>query len=98
MADLTIYYDYSIFKIVMRKKSYSVSEFKSKSLGLLEKVARNRESIIVTKRGKPIAEVIPFLEPGNRPEPGKLEGTLISEVDILTPLGAGLWRAADSAE
>lgn len=79
----------------MGKKSYSVSEFKSKSLGLLDHVARTRESIIVTKRGKPIAKVVPLPELKQKPEPGRLKETLLSEEDILTPLGPRLWKASE---
>lgn len=79
----------------MSKKSYSVSEFKSKSLGLLERVARSRESIIITKRGKPIAKVIPLDEPSVKPEPGRLVSALLSEEDSVTPLGAKLWKASE---
>ena len=79
----------------MSKKTYSVSEFKSKSLGLLERVARNRESIIVTKRGKPIAKVIPIAAASHKPEPGRLSGTLLSEEDIVTPLGSKMWTATE---
>ncbi|MGK5087671.1 type II toxin-antitoxin system prevent-host-death family antitoxin [Bdellovibrionota bacterium FG-2] len=79
----------------MPKKSYSVSEFKAKSLGLLEKVARDRESIIVTKRGKPIAEVVPIAAPKKKPQPGLLADALLAEDDVMTPLGSRLWKAAE---
>ena len=36
-----------------------VSKFKARSLALLERVRRSGRSIIITKRGEPIAEVIP---------------------------------------
>ncbi len=58
-------------------------------------MAQSRESIVITKRGKPIARVIPFGEPNPRPKPGRLEGTLISEGDIVSPLGPKLWQAAE---
>ena len=79
----------------MSKKTYSVSEFKAKSLGLLERVAKNNESITVTKRGKPIAKVIPFTASRGRPEPGRLKDALLSEEDVVTPLGARLWKASE---
>ena len=79
----------------MKQKSLSVSEFKSKSLGLLEEVSRTGESIIVTKRGKPIAKVIPFAEAGDKLVLGKLRGTVTEELDIITPFGARLWKAAE---
>ena len=79
----------------MSKKSYSVSEFKAKSLGLLDRVARNQESFIVTKRGKPIARVVPMGSSNLKQVPGRLEDVLVAEEDIVTPLGAKLWRAAE---
>ncbi|MGZ3688396.1 MAG: type II toxin-antitoxin system Phd/YefM family antitoxin [Bdellovibrionota bacterium] len=79
----------------MSKKAYSVSEFKAKSLGLLERVARHHESIVITKRGRAIAKVIPFGDSIEKPEPGKLEGTVLYEEDIVSPLGAKLWKAAE---
>lgn len=36
-----------------------ISEFKAKSLALLERVRRTGRPIIVTKRGEPVAEVVP---------------------------------------
>jgi prevent-host-death family protein len=79
----------------MSKKSYSVSEFKAKSLGLLEEVARDRSTITVTKRGVPIAKVIPIPAPSKTPEPGKLLDALLFEEDIVSPLGARIWKAAE---
>lgn len=80
----------------MSKKTYSVSEFKSKSLGLLERVARTRESLTLTKRGRPIAQVIPFLNTeSSRPQPGKLKDAWISEEDIVSPLDPKLWKATE---
>lgn len=80
----------------MKKNAFSVSEFKSKALGLLEQVAKSGESFIVTKRGKPIARVIPFQERTEKPVPGRLKDVLISEEDIVSPLGSELWQAAES--
>jgi prevent-host-death family protein len=37
----------------------AISEFKAKCLALLEEVDKTKVSLRVTKRGKPIAEVIP---------------------------------------
>ncbi len=80
--------------MTMKKNTYSVSQFKAESLGLLEKITKTGESIIVTKRGKPIAKVVPIAEPGfDKPILGKLKGTIVSEIDIITPLGSQLWKA-----
>ena len=36
-----------------------ISEFKAKCLALLEQVRRTRQPILITRHGKPVAEVIP---------------------------------------
>ena len=79
----------------MSKKNYSVSEFKAKSLGILERVARKRETITVTKRGVAIAQVIPIPQPEMKPVPGRLKDTLMFEGDLIAPLGAKLWKASE---
>ena len=37
----------------------AISEFKAKCLALLEKVRKTKKPIRVTRRGKPVAEVVP---------------------------------------
>ena len=39
------------------------SEFKAKCLALLDEVAETQETLVVTKRGKPVARVLPAEEP-----------------------------------
>jgi prevent-host-death family protein len=78
----------------MKRQSISVSEFKSKSLGLFERVFKTGETIVVTKRGEPIAQVVPYSRDGEKLIPGRLEGTIVEEDDIVTPLGAKMWKAS----
>jgi prevent-host-death family protein len=40
-------------------ETLSVSEFKAKCLSVLQDVNKQKKRVIITKRGKPIAEVIP---------------------------------------
>lgn len=82
----------------MRNKKISVSEFKAKSLGIFERVAKSGESVIVTKRGKPIALVTAYPDTAETPEPGKLRNTLLAEEDLLSPFGEKLWKAAEKDE
>lgn len=35
------------------------SEFKAKCLQLMDRVARTREAIVITKRGRPVAKLVP---------------------------------------
>jgi prevent-host-death family protein len=41
----------------------AASEFKAKCLGLLDRVAISGETIVVTKRGRPVARLCPIEEP-----------------------------------
>jgi prevent-host-death family protein len=82
----------------MKKTVFSISEFKARSLGLLERVSKTGESLVVTKHGKPIAKVIPFTDQKDKPVPGKLADTLLDEQDIVSPFGARLWKAAEPGD
>jgi prevent-host-death family protein len=72
-------------------KAMTISEFKTHSLQVLGRVARTKETVVVTKRGKPLVEVIPFRHSGESPTPGKLSKTLVFEKDIVSPFGKSKW-------
>ena len=74
-------------------KAMSISEFKTHSLQVLGRVARTKETVVVTKRGKPLVEVIPFRHNDESPAPGRLSETLVFEKDIVSPLGDSIWSA-----
>ncbi len=66
----------------------NATEFKAKCLKLVDDVARNREAIIVTKHGKPVAKVVP-IEPEAEPTRtgfGCMAGTIKITGDIITPI------------
>ena len=71
-------------------KTMAITDFKMHALQVLGEVAKTRERVVVTKRGKPVAEIIPFAE--KNPAPGKLAGTLVFEDDIVSPLGEEIWN------
>ena len=72
-------------------KEMSITEFKTHALQVIGEVAECRESVLVTKRGKPVAEVIPYTEA--KPVAGRLAETLVFETDIVSPLGEEMWEA-----
>lgn len=74
-------------------KTMAISEFKSHCLQVLGRVTRTKETIIVTKRGKPLVEVVPFRHSDELPAPGKLSAALVFEKDIVSPLGESIWSA-----
>jgi len=66
-------------------------DFKAKCLQLIDDVAEHRSSLIITKRGKPLAKLIPV-----PPEPslfGALQGSVLAEADIISPIDND-WAAA----
>jgi len=75
-------------------KTMAISEFKTHALKILNEVAKSQETIVITKRGKPLAQVVPHPKSGQKPMPGKLVDTFVFEKDIVTPLGEGLWEAS----
>ena len=77
----------------MSRNQVSVSEFKATCLKLMDDVSRSGESLIVTKRGKPLVRVIPAGRPSTEDDYA-LKGTISLERDIISPLGESLWEAA----
>lgn len=66
--------------MVMRE--ISAAKFKAQCLALLDDVAEGGGEIVVTKRGKPVARVVP-LEP-----PADLRGSvtvLVSDEELIAP-------------
>ena len=91
---MTILIDYFILKKGGgHMKTMAISEFKAYALKVLNDVAKSQETIVITKRGKPLAQVGPYRKSVMKPTPGKLADAFVFEKDIITPLGEGLWEA-----
>jgi prevent-host-death family protein len=68
-------------------KSISVTEFKAHCFELIDEVARMGESLVLTKRGKPIAIVGPPPVQGREKWiPGQFKDSAKIVGDILAPL------------
>jgi prevent-host-death family protein len=66
-------------------------EFKAKCLALLDDVAQTNEKIIITKYGKPVAQVVPLdIIPEDKNNP--LKNSILFENDIISPSGEN-WDA-----
>ncbi len=70
-------------------ESLSVSKFKATCLSVLEDVKKQKKRVIITKRGKPIAEVIPY-DSKNNDTP--LKDTVVFMGDIISPVGQDDWE------
>jgi prevent-host-death family protein len=74
-------------------KTMAISEFKTHALKVLNEVAKSQETILITKRGRPLVQVVPHRKSEMKPIPGKLADAFVFEKDIITPLGAEMWEA-----
>ena len=63
-----------------------ISKFKSHLLKSLDQVSKTKEIIVITKYGKPLAQIVPYRDPSANHVPGKLAGTLMFENDIVSPI------------
>ena len=74
-------------------KTISAAEFKTHCLRVMERVHRQREAVIITKRGIPIAKLVPTDEP-NHDVFGCMAGSaeIIGDIEIpVVPSRA--WKA-----
>jgi len=58
-------------------------EFKAKCLQLLDDVAETKAPLVITKRGKPVAQLVPI--PADIDLYGALAGSVLVEGDIISP-------------
>jgi prevent-host-death family protein len=68
----------------------SAAEFKTNCLRLMDEVAQRRRPIVVTKRGKPVAKLVPVESPPVDPF-GCMAGTAKICGDIVGPIGDAGW-------
>jgi len=59
-------------------KSIPAGEFKARCLTLMEDVRSTREAIVITKRGKPVAKLVPAED-----EKGEFIGRLKGVIEIV---------------
>lgn len=73
-----------------------MSRFKATCLAVLEKVRTTREPVLVTKRGEPIAQVVPVSRAGDEPRRlGALIGRGAVVGDVIEPVvGPEEWESA----
>jgi len=73
------------------QEKIGAGEFKSKCLALLDEVHRQRKEVVITKRGKPVAKLVPV---GQSPPSfiGSMKGTMEILGDIVSPIDVK-WEA-----
>jgi len=69
--------------MMIQTRSIPAGQFKARCLALLNQVAETGEQFVITKRGKPVARLVPVSEL----EPVDLSGSVLWEGDIISPIG-----------
>ncbi len=68
---------------MVMSKTMPITAFKAHVLALLARVSRTGETLVVTKRGKPLAQVGPVKVKGKKKS---LEGSVTILGDIMAPI------------
>jgi prevent-host-death family protein len=70
---------------IVMTRQIKASEFKAKCLALMDEVARTGSAVVITKRGKPVAELVPH-RPRRKSARGFLKDELFIVGDIISPI------------
>jgi prevent-host-death family protein len=76
--------DHVCYNVVMKK--IAAAEFKARCLTLMEDVRSTRQSILITKRGKPVAKLVPVGNGKKDDWIGRLDGMFKVVGDIESPI------------
>jgi prevent-host-death family protein len=72
--------------MTMKKKSRDkvvpAGEFKAKCLAIFDEVEVRRHTFVITKRGRPVARIVPLATDAS----GSLRGSLLREEGLLDPI------------
>ena len=66
-------------------KEVAISEFKAKCLAILDQVQKTKRPVRITRRGKPVAEVVPPSPPPREEIFGFMKGKMKIVGDIISP-------------
>jgi prevent-host-death family protein len=68
------------------RNTIPAGKFKARCLGLLDHVAKSGETVVITKRGRPVARLVPI----DASTPASLLGSVQVHGDIVAPTGESL--------
>ena len=73
-------------------ETINASDFKARCLAILDRVQATGERIVILKRGRPVAELVPHRPEAPRFPQADLEGTVVVTGDIVGPaVPEGYW-------
>lgn len=74
--------------MTMKRASIAAGQFKAQCLALIDSVSRTRQPIVITKYGRPIAQLAPL---DRAIKARSLKGSVLEDEDIVSPLGVNWW-------
>ena len=76
----------------------SAAQFKAECLKLMDQVEKTREPIVITKHGRPVAQLAPVTAPADADSLfGYMKGTVRIDGDVMAPLDVE-WSALSGDE
>jgi antitoxin (DNA-binding transcriptional repressor) of toxin-antitoxin stability system len=85
--------------VMKAPKTISAAEFAGRCKELIELVTRARQPLLITRRGKPVAQIAPFNSSKTRGKKAMramplnpLEGSILYEGDLISPIDVK-WKA-----
>ena len=75
--------------MVIKSKTMPAGQFKARCLSVLDDVRDSRRPVLITKRGKPVARLVPVEDQDAR---ASLRGSVVYEGDLLSAIDAS-WNA-----
>lgn len=72
-----------------KPRQIAAADFKARCLSLLDQVAEQGDVLVVTKRGVPVAKVVPVESRWS----SSLKGSVLHQGDLVSPLGEE-WNAS----
>jgi prevent-host-death family protein len=74
-----------IIRLPVKTKTIPAGTFKARCLALMDEVAAKRQAIVITKRGKPVAKLVP-VEKEKDEIFGFMKGKVTVNGDIVGPI------------
>lgn len=70
----------------------SAAHFKARCLQLMDEVKEHHATYVITKRGRPVARLVPVESAARTPVFGRMKGTAVVKGDLVAPLSV-VWEA-----
>jgi prevent-host-death family protein len=81
--------------MTIKYQTMGAASFKARCLRVMDRVHRRREEVVITKKGKPIAKLVPVETETEKDVFGCLAGEMEITGDVLSPVDAAEdWEAS----